>query len=296
MKKTHEISRLVDYCLEDIKEINFREYLMETAIEIRPGRFLTLNIFKNSSSQFTTFFIHGLGGRADQWREQIKVLRDQHTLIIPHILGHGSSQKPKPILSNPYSFYELDQDLAALFNQYRGKKNIILGHSYGGVLATSLAKNYQNEINKLVLFNPAPCQPRQKTPFVYQFPVFLLEMLKPFLNQLFLKKAFDKNAFSKLLQKESSAGMNNKMYVIKAMIEGMKTIKSMDLSKITIPTLIVMGETDGIFSKETIKGCYHYLPHHQFKIIKNTAHLTMLEKPKEVNQLLVRFLEDSVTI
>jgi abhydrolase domain-containing protein 8 len=263
---------------------------VKTFREIRKGRILALDIYKTDPSKPTLFFIHGLGGRADQWREQIKIFKDKYTLIVPNLLGHGSSKKPLPIFTNPYGFHELNQDMMSLFNEYKYKNNIILGHSYGGVLATSLVNRYPNEINKLVLFNPIPCQPRHKSP-IYKLPSFLLEILKPSLNQQFLKSAFDKHTSSKLISMEGEASLQNKMYVIKNMIKGMEIIPSMKLSDVDIPTLIIMGQTDGILSQKAVQGAYRHLPNHHFKMIPDTAHLSMLEKPEKVNRLLRTFLK-----
>jgi pimeloyl-ACP methyl ester carboxylesterase len=265
---------------------------METTIEIRPGRFVALETYKSDIADCpTVFLIHGLGGRGDQWHEQVKVLKDQYRLVIPHLLGHGNSEKPKPTYSNPYSFYELDQDMEALFNLYKGTRNIVIGHSYGGVLATSLAKNYQHSVERLVLFNPAPCVSQRKIPFVYRLPVFILEALRSLLDRVFQKMAFDESTAADLLEKESLAGKNNKMYVIKAMIQGMKTIRTMDLTKLSVPTCIIFGESDKIFPENVIKEGYQGLPHHTFKTIRHASHMAFLEKPEEVNECLLEFLK-----
>src|SRR5690242_21838589 len=108
-----------------------RQPIMDNKIEIRAGRIINVFTHEKPNSDTNLFLIHGLGGRGEQWREQIKVLKNHYSLIVPDLLGHGNSEKPKPESNNPYSFPELTQDLQALFNRYSTKNNIVIGHSYG---------------------------------------------------------------------------------------------------------------------------------------------------------------------
>lgn len=266
---------------------------MDTRIEIHPGRELNLSIYKNPSSKGTAFLIHGLGGRADQWKEQVDILKKHYTLIIPHLLGHGQSEKPKVGLHNPYSFPKFDNDLHAIFNRFQTEQNIVLGHSYGGALATSLAMDNQNKINHLILIDPLPCQPMIQMPFVYRLPAFILEWIRPLLEKNFEKLAFDPTANQMLISNEKLAGNINRMYVIKATIEGMKKIPNINVSQLQVPTLIIIGEEDKVISPLAIKEYYQAIPYHQFQVVSHAAHMSMLEKPNEVNSFLLNFLRIS---
>ena len=94
---------------------------MDTKIEVRPGRLMNLDIRKNPASDTTIFFIHGLGGRGEQWRNQIAFFQDKYSLIIPDLLGHGKSDKPKPGRNNPYDFIEFCRDLQIIFDKWKGR-------------------------------------------------------------------------------------------------------------------------------------------------------------------------------
>src|SRR5579883_2109643 len=120
-------------------------------IEIRPGRMINIVIHQHPTSDTTVFLTHGIGGRSDQWREQIKALKEQYTLIIPDLLGHGESDKPKQQATHLYDFSAFYRDLQAIFTRYASKKNILIGHSYGGALSTALALKFQDQVNKLIL-------------------------------------------------------------------------------------------------------------------------------------------------
>lgn len=263
---------------------------MDNRIEIRPGRTINIKTFINPAVTDTAFLIHGLGGRGDQWHEQINALKHQYNLVIPDLLGHGKSDKPKINSHNPYSFTELDLDLQALFKKYATEKNIILGHSYGGAMATSLAFDHQDDVQKLILLAPTPCAPSIEIPVLFKLPLFMMELCRPLLERDFQQRAFAPGDDAKLIEEEINAGKANPMYVISGMICGMRDIPALDVTMLTAPTLIMLGNKDKLVTPESSKRYYYQMPHHQFETINNASHLMMLEQPNETNKLISEFL------
>lgn len=263
---------------------------MDTRFEIRPGRHINISIHKNPKSQQTAFLIHGIGGRGEQWREQINVLKNQYSLIIPDLYGHGKSDKPKSTATNPYAFDELEKDSLALFKKFATQDNIVLGHSYGGALATTLTMNHQDNISRLVLISPTPCTPKLTVPALYYLPTFIMQLCRPWMEKKFQQLAFDPMTDPNLLAYESRANKNNVMSVIKAVVQGAKTIPALDVTMLTVPTLVLSGEHDGIVPVAAQQAFYQAIPHHKFEVINNASHMVMLEKPDLLNQTLLNFL------
>ncbi len=269
---------------------------MNNKIEIRPGRTIHISNYHHPHSQETVFLFHGLGGSGRQWREQIDLLKSKYSLVIPDLLGHGQSDKPKPDATNPYSFAELEADIQAIFAKYESHKNLIIGHSYGGALALVLAANHQDRVSHLTLISPTPCTPKLQIPRIYHLPTWLMELLRPLLDKQFQALAFDRTANPTLLAQELQAAKENPMYVIKALVNGMESIPLIDIATLTIPTLIITGEHDGIIPPAAQQGFYQAMPHHQFQMIKNASHMVMLEKPQQVNEIILRFIENKETL
>lgn len=263
---------------------------MDTKIEVRPGRLMNLDIRENPTSDTTIFFIHGLGGRGEQWRDQIAYFQGKYSLIIPDLLGHGKSDKPQRGKNNPYDFMEFCRDLQIIFDQYRSEKNVVIGHSYGGALAVYLTFYNQKFIQKQILIAPARCKPFTNIPALYYLPASFLELIRPYLENSFRGAAFDPSAKSELLKTEAAAVKYNPLYVIKYMLQGRNSIPKLDLSQLHTPTLILTGVSDKIILPEDIKDFYAKLPNHQFVSLEHTGHLVQLEQPEKVNQLIANFL------
>lgn len=262
-----------------------------SSLEIRPGRTINIEIYKNPNSLATLFLVHGIGGSGAQWREQIKILQKDYTLIVPDLLGHGKSEKPNPTDVNPYTFKAFAEDLEIIFNKYATEKNFLLGHSYGGALALFLAVQHSEKINKLVLIAPAPCEPFITIPFIFKLPVFLLNLLQPLLDKSFQKLAFDNSVDAKLKREESEAGLKNAMTVIKAMWQGCTQVEKINPKQVSTPTLVIVGESDKIIPAPTIKNYYEHIPHLQFEVIQKAGHMVMLEQHEKINSLIIQFLK-----
>jgi pimeloyl-ACP methyl ester carboxylesterase len=251
---------------------------------------INVTIHKNSNTDAVAFLIHGLGGRGDQWREQIDTLKKAYTLIVPDLLGHGKSDKPEPGDINPYSFSELYKDIRALFAKYASNYNIVVGHSYGGPLAFSLAYEQPEKIHGLILLTPLPCAPSFAVPFLYRLPLVFMQLFRPYLEYKFIQLAFDPNDSPELIAVEKKAMRTNLLYVIKSMVIGMGDIQLLEASRLNTPVLHIIGENDKLVSPDVQKQFYHSMPQQQSSMIKHAAHLPHLEQPQITNTLINDFL------
>lgn len=76
------------------------------------------------------FFIHGIGGSLDIWRNQLDFFSQQgYETIALDLLGHGDSSAPK--VAAAYTFYALTKEVTYIFKKYARKTNILIGHAYG---------------------------------------------------------------------------------------------------------------------------------------------------------------------
>lgn len=85
---------------------------------------------KGAHGDVVLFFIHGVGGSLDIWKEQLEFFSELgYEVVAPDLAGHGCSSAP-PVAA-AYTFYALAEDMRAVFKRYAKKRNILIGHSYG---------------------------------------------------------------------------------------------------------------------------------------------------------------------
>lgn len=102
-------------------------------------------------------FESGFGQGAGVWKDVIADLGAECRCIAYARAGLGKSGtdgKPKPIEAHL-------QDLSAVIESLAPDRKVVLvGHSYGGLLATEFARKYPERLHALVLVDPATMQQR----------------------------------------------------------------------------------------------------------------------------------------
>lgn len=76
-------------------------------------------------------------------------------------LGSGHSNRLDNIAA--YSLQRHCQDLAQIIGQLQAKKVVLIGHSWGAILATQYAAKHPQEIQQMILSNPGPFVPTRQT-------------------------------------------------------------------------------------------------------------------------------------
>ncbi|WP_224797176.1 alpha/beta hydrolase [Idiomarina abyssalis] len=102
--------------------------------------------------QSTVLLLHGKNFAADYWEETANYLHEKgYGVLMPDQIGFGKSSKPAHY---QFSFEALANNTKALLKSESIEQVIVMGHSMGGMLATSYALNHSSSVEKLVLVNP----------------------------------------------------------------------------------------------------------------------------------------------
>ncbi|KAI6072362.1 Abhydrolase domain-containing protein 8 [Aix galericulata] len=144
---------------------------------------------KGTHSDVVLFFIHGVGGSLDIWKEQLDFFTKLgYEVVAPDLAGHGCSSAPQ--IAAAYTFYALAEDMRAVFKRYAKKRNILIGHSYGVSFCTFLAHEYPDLVHKVIMINgggPTALEPSLCS--IFNMPTCVLHCLSPCLAWSFLNPA-----------------------------------------------------------------------------------------------------------
>lgn len=109
----------------------------------------------NTDSENTPIvLVHGFAAAIGFWVQNIDELAAHHPVYAIDLLGFGKSSRPE----FSYDADEIESQFCESIEKWRQnmqiEKMILLGHSFGGFLATSYAMKYEENIEHLILADP----------------------------------------------------------------------------------------------------------------------------------------------
>jgi len=243
--------------------------------------------------------LHGFGSSSYSFHYLTDVLSKRYKTISIDLKGFGDSPKPDDGL---YSVYDQAVLVDKFIKEHHLKNVTLIGHSYGGGVALSLALLDKKAIKKMVLIDSAaykqyiPSMMRDtQIPIVGALGFYLLpasyEMSESYDYLFYDKSKIDKKTLS--IMAENLKKQNAKTVFLSAV----KDLIPEDIDEVSkryrsikIPTLIIWGEKDVVVRKKTGYRLHGDLQNSELKVIKNCGHIPHEEKPKEVLKYLLDFL------
>jgi long-chain acyl-CoA synthetase len=218
--------------------------------------------------QRTFVFLHGFGGQALQWIFQMQKFSLQNRVIALDLRGHGLSDKPATGYDMPRAMTDIKTALDAL----RVTDPVVLvGHSFGGALATEFARAHPERVTHLVLI--ATAGEFRLNPLFrlgLNLPNWLLRLIGPLTRSWLsapphaLKSCYHSNL--------------NKW-------RGWDAFKSL-----SVPTLVIRGHRDAVFETAHFEQVAKNIPGAEDADIGVSGHMVMLERREAVDRAIERFL------
>ncbi|XP_041464783.1 protein ABHD8-like [Lytechinus variegatus] len=242
------------------------------------------------------FFFHGVGGCAEVWYHQLRYFEEAgFEMVVPDMLGHGFSRAPKEMAA--YKFEELAEDVLAIFDRYAKKRNVLIGHSYGGSFCTLIAKERSRKVTKVVLISnggPIPLSPEPC--HLFCLPSCCLACIKPIINRTFARQAFHTK------DKRSAVDLRNAFdipaYVLRATMQGQYWPEggSDYHSSLSVGVLIIHGRQDELVPQKESVTMQETIYASQLEVVESAGHMVMVEQPQKVNELIHSFILKDMTI
>jgi len=231
--------------------------------------------------------LHGMDASSTMWYPNIKALAKTHRIYAIDFLMEPNKSVLK---DKPLSLEEIVIWYNEIFSHYKLRKFDIVGASRGGWIATLLATQKQNSIDKIVLLSPA-----QTFKFIDKIgKTSSALMLKLFPSE----KKFGKtlNTFSTHPEKISPAYkrqfyLANKYAKSNSSMLKMHPFSDDELKSIQNPVLVLIGDHDVINGEDSVERAQKYLVNSKTKIIKDAGHFLSIDQSKITNTAMIDFLE-----
>jgi long-chain acyl-CoA synthetase len=253
-------------------DIDLELYRREVRVSSSPLVRLSAIDISPDHPRRTIVFLHGFGGQAVQWRYQLQKFARDSRVIALDLRGHGRSDK----LASAYDMTELQSDLKVALDALRVDEPFTLvGHSFGGAIATEFALHHPERLERLILVATSgefKLNPLYR--FALHLPVAFLRAVGP-LTRSWLSAP--PQVLKPLYHNNLSRFYGWDMY-----------------PRLEVPTLVIRGHRDYIFEAPMFERVTKSIPGADEADIGASGHLVMLERRDAVNRAIERALEGEV--
>lgn len=253
----------------------------------------------------TVLLIHGGGSGSALWFRQIAELSKKFRVIAPDNPIFGLSTRPSHVLGIPEAttgFIKTFLDAVGI------ERTSIAGLSMGGFVAARFAAEYPERVEGLSLIDSAGFG----RDLPWGFRLSSLPVLKYFLtrphrwaherffaaaevvypeaehNDAYLEYAFQ------VTRNDGHALAVRQNMPVFAGIRGQRNLLTeQELAQIRAKTLIIWGEQDHFFPLAHAHRAKSMIPGAELEIIKDCGHVSLLDQPGRINELLSGFFSES---
>ncbi|XP_054806891.1 uncharacterized protein LOC129309353 [Prosopis cineraria] len=255
----------------------------------------------HKESKPTLLLIHGIGANAMwQWNDFISPLIRRFNVYVPDLVFFGDSCTTRPDRSESFQA----RCVMSLMEAYGVRKLNVVGVSYGGFVAYSMAAQFPEKVEKVVLCCAGVTLEEKdmdegmfQVKSVEEAVSILLpqtpENMKKLIQLTFVKpmKVLPSCFLNDYIDVMCTENRQERKELIYALHKGRKLS---DLPKITQPAYIIWGEKDLVFPIELAHRLKRHLGDNaQLFVIKNAGHALNIEKPKELYKYLKSILIES---
>jgi pimeloyl-ACP methyl ester carboxylesterase len=278
----------------DWRTVAWRSHLRAVTVDGRRVHLVDIG----SGTEAPVLFVHGLGGRWQNWIENIARVARTRRVVALDLPGFGRSQTPKERISIA-AYADLIDRLCGLLEL---EPVVLVGNSMGGAIAAETALRHAARVQQLVLVSIAAIS-------ITEFnPVPVGALLTAFgrsplgspagMRSILARRRARHLAFASVVRHPTliatdvlcelvgGRGAAGLLGATEAMIGNDLRGR---LAQIAAPALVVHGRNDMLVPVADSVWVAAQLPDARLEIFEDTGHLSMLERPVRFNDLLLRF-------
>ena len=248
----------------------------------------------------TVLLIHGFGEFLETWWFN-RPLCEHFKVYAMDLPGHGLSDKPEVGYDLTFA-----TEFANDFAQALGIEHAsLIGHSLGGLVAMSMAINFPEKVDKLILVDSGGLG--NEVSLLYRLcclPILGELMMEPTIKAGLrhgMKRAFynpdlvTEEMVEKDYQFMKMPGVKQAMLNIirhGASVRGPhpEVVMLDKLHLIKSPTLLIHGTRDKVIPVKYGRKAVELIPNARLKLIKKCGHCPHIEKAAEFNEAVIKFL------
>lgn len=245
----------------------------------------------------TIYLLHGAFGAKEYWRSQVEALAGAgYRVVAWDAPGYGISPLPQP-----YSISTCADALVALIEQTGAARNVLLGHSMGGMIAQrayeKLGPEGRKRISGLVLSATSAAFGNPDGDFQKEFvrqrvaPLDAGKRIEKFLPAG-IRRMMAPSASGPVVDLVLDTVVHMRAETFRAAISAIAAYEGRDvLPLITCPALCIAGELDTTAPAPVMERMAEKIAGATYAMMAGCGHFGWAEQPDDFNRRLLAFLE-----
>lgn len=237
--------------------------------------------YKVEGSGEALVFIHGLSDSLLYWEFLAANLKNDYQIIRMDLRGHGESE----LGSDEITLDTYVDDLKCLLDDLNVSNVNLIGFSLGGAIAIEFTVKYPDIVDSLVLMSSFYKVDQYSTDILNQFRDALSNGFEDFydviLPMVLCPEVIDANKEDLMMLRDVASQAANTEAYIKAVDVCSGLNLEDDLSKIDVPTLVLVGKYDDISLLDTQKELKNSIENSELIVFDDVKHNLLVGKNNE---------------
>src|SRR3954468_2846113 len=281
----------------DWRTIDWREHRRDVIVHGRRLHYVDMGGGDGSP----VLFVHGLSGNWQNWIENIPRVAQERRVLALDLPGFGQSERPAEKVS--MSGYGRTVDAFAVALDLG--EVALVGNSMGGFVSAETAIQFPERVERLVLVSAVgiTMSTLRREPVMAWGRIAMIAgartaaekrmaIVRPRLRHAVYSTIMrhpTRIAPEMLWELSEGAGRSIFRHALEAMLDYDFRDR---LDEIRAPTLVVWGEEDMLVPVKDADEFESQIPDARKVVLKDTGHVSMLERPPTFNRLLLEFLDE----
>jgi pimeloyl-ACP methyl ester carboxylesterase len=232
------------------------------------------------------FFVHGWACDETVWAEQAPPLSEKIRVITIDLPGHGQSEKPQTIEYNKDLYVRA---IDAVISDANVKSVILVGHSNGTPFIRHYYRKFPVKVKAVVVVE-GPLRPFFDRDTMEKFVVPLRGDNYPEAAGRIIAGMTKPIKDLALRDKIKALMLKTPQHVAVSEFEATADPDLWKEDKINVPVLMILAKQP-VWSAEYEQFVRGLAPKVDYQVWENVSHFPMMEKPREFNAALLKFLE-----
>ncbi|PJA95935.1 MAG: alpha/beta hydrolase [Ignavibacteriales bacterium CG_4_9_14_3_um_filter_34_10] len=241
-------------------------------------------------------FVHGFPLDNTMWKNQIKFLQKDYYCITYDVRGLGNSY----VGDGQYTMEAYVWDLFSIINELNLNKPVLCGLSMGGYISLRAVETNQSKFGGLILCDTKSEADNDTGKLILAFKINQINtkgiehFAEEFLSTVFFEDTIKNNSklyneFLEIAKSQNPIGVKGALI---AMLS--RTDTTSFLEKIKLPTLVICGAFDNLTPPVQMRKLAEKIKNSEFSSIPFAGHMSPLENPSMVNDLISGFMKRKI--